>query len=114
MTLDPHAAIMETFENIYLDLSKESGRCRFAESGLGWKPTAGGDTFTLDNAEIVSAHWSRAVKGQEVKILSRSHGVIQLDGFSSDDFDRISKALKYWFGVTLEHKEHALRGWNWG
>lgn len=105
---------METFENIFLDLSKQSGRCRFAESGLGWKPSGGGDTFTLDKAEIVSAHWSRAAKGQEVKILSRNHGVIQLDGFVADDFDRISKALKLWFGVTLEQKEHALRGWNWG
>ncbi|KAF2155883.1 SSrecog-domain-containing protein [Myriangium duriaei CBS 260.36] len=105
---------METFENIFLDLSKQSGRCRFAESGLGWKPAGGGDTFTLDKAEIVSAQWSRAAKGQEVKIVSRNHGVIQLDGFVLDDFDRISKALKIWFGVTLEQKEHALRGWNWG
>ena len=30
------------------------------------------------------------------------------------DFDRISKAFKVWYGVNLESKEHALRGWNWG
>jgi len=105
---------METFEDIYLDLSKQAGRCRIAESGLGWKPAGGGDTFTLDKAELISAQWSRAAKGQEVKIISRNNGVIQLDGFNADDFDRISKALKIWFGVTLEQKEHALRGWNWG
>jgi len=30
------------------------------------------------------------------------------------DFDRLSRAFKVWYGVNLEHKEHALRGWNWG
>lgn len=105
---------METFENIYLDLSKESGKCRFAESGMGWKPSAGGDTFTLDKAEIVSAQWSRAAKGQEVRIMSRNNGVIQLDGFQMDDLERVVKAFKLWYGINLEQKEHALRGWNWG
>lgn len=26
----------------------------------------------------------------------------------------MSKAFKIWYGVNLEQKEHALRGWNWG
>ena len=30
------------------------------------------------------------------------------------DFERISKVFKNWYGTNLEHKEHALRGWNWG
>ena len=32
----------------------------------------------------------------------------------SQDFERASKAFKIWYGITLENKEHALRGWNWG
>ena len=32
----------------------------------------------------------------------------------SQDFDRLSKCLKLFFGLNLENKEHALRGWNWG
>ena len=28
--------------------------------------------------------------------------------------DRLSKCLKLFFGLNLENKEHALRGWNWG
>lgn len=74
----------ESFENIYLDLSKQQGKCRFADSGLGWKPSGGGDTFTLDKSEIVNAQWSRAARGHEVKIASRNQGVIQLDGFHQD------------------------------
>lgn len=71
----------ESFDNIYLDLSKEPGRCRFAETGFGWKPSGGGDTFTLDHNNIGGAQWSRAAKGYEVKILLRNSGVVQLDGF---------------------------------
>lgn len=26
----------------------------------------------------------------------------------------MSKGFKLWYGLTLENKEHALRGWNWG
>ena len=75
---------MESFERIYLDLSKQAGKCRIAETGLGWKPSGGGDTFTLDASNIASAQWSRAAKGYELKILSRNSGVIQLDGFDQE------------------------------
>ncbi|EFE36900.1 uncharacterized protein ARB_04427 [Trichophyton benhamiae CBS 112371] len=96
-----------------------SGKCKLAESGMGWKPSGGGDTFTLDKSNIGAAEWSRAAKGYELKIVSRTCGVIQLDGFEQDeaapqDFDRASKAFKIWYGVNLTNREHALRGWNWG
>ena len=71
---------METFENIHLDLSTQAGKCRIAESGLGWK-APGSSTFTLDNSNLGGAQWSRAARGYELKILSRSSGIIQLDGF---------------------------------
>jgi structure-specific recognition protein 1 len=106
---------MESFENIHLDLSKQSGRCRLAESGLGWK--AGGSSaepFTLSGDQLLSAQWSRAAKGHELKIITKEQSVIQLDGFVADDFERVSKAFKIWYGINLENKEHALRGWNWG
>jgi structure-specific recognition protein 1 len=98
-----------------LDLSKESGKCRFAETGFGWKPASGGDTFTLDHSNIASAQWSRAAKGYEIKILQRANsGIIQLDGFQQEDYDRLAKVFKNWYSTVLENKEHALRGWNWG
>ena len=74
----------ESFDNIYLDLSKQSGKCKLAETGLGWRPAGGGDTFTLDSSNIGAAQWSKAAKGFELKILSRSSGVIQLDGFDQE------------------------------
>lgn len=73
----------ESFDDIYLDLSKQPGKCRLAESGLGWKPS-GGQSFTIDKADFQSAHWSRAARGYELKIYSRTHGVVQLDGFKPD------------------------------
>ncbi|QSS61750.1 FACT complex subunit pob3 [Histoplasma capsulatum] len=40
----------ESFENIYLDLSKHPGKCKLAESGLGWRPSGGGDTILNERA----------------------------------------------------------------
>ena len=75
---------MESFENVHLDLSEKPGKCRIAESGLGWKPSGGGDTFTLDGSNVASAGWSRAAKGYELKILTRSSDVYFLDGFTAE------------------------------
>jgi structure-specific recognition protein 1 len=74
----------ETFENIHLDLSKSYGKCRFADAGLAWKAAGEKDTWTLDKDQLINAHWSRASRGYELKIFSRSAGVIQLDGFLSE------------------------------
>lgn len=74
----------ESFDYIHLDLSKQPGKCKLAESGLGWRPSGGGDTFTLDSSNIGAAYWSRASKGYELRILSRSSGVVQLDGFDQE------------------------------
>jgi structure-specific recognition protein 1 len=104
----------ESFDNIHLDLSKQSGKCRLAESGLGWKPSGATEPFTLDSSQLLSAQWSRAARGYEIKIITKEQSVIQLDGFDKGDFDRASKAFKIWYGINLENKEHALRGWNWG
>ncbi|CAI4211454.1 unnamed protein product [Parascedosporium putredinis] len=105
---------IESFDKIYLDLSKEDGKCRFAKDGFGWKPSGGGDTFTLDGTQIGSAQWSRAARGYELKILDRTSRVIQLDGFQHDDHERLAKIFKNWYSANLENKERALRGWNWG
>jgi len=74
----------ENFDGIYFDLSKLSGKARFAESGLGWKPSGGGETFTLDSNNIVQAQWSRALRGFEVKIYTRKAEIHQLDGFQQE------------------------------
>ncbi|MBE3043384.1 hypothetical protein IMZ48_12600, partial [Candidatus Bathyarchaeota archaeon] len=104
----------ESFDNIYLDLSRHDGKCRFAKDGFGWKPSHGGDTFTLDGAQIGHAQWSRAARGYELKILDRNSRVIHLHGFQQDDHERLAKLFKSWYTTNLESREHSLRGWNWG
>ncbi|POS78293.1 FACT complex subunit pob-3 [Diaporthe helianthi] len=108
------ADLRESFDNIYLDLSKESGKCRFSEAGLGWKPAGGGDAVTLESSNIAGAHWSRASKGYEVKILQRNSEVMQLDGFQQEDHERLNRIFKNWYAHALDTKDHSLRGWNWG
>lgn len=51
---------------------------------MGWKPSGGGDTFTMDKSNIGGAQWSRAARGYELKILSRTADVVQLDGFEQE------------------------------
>jgi structure-specific recognition protein 1 len=98
-----------------MDFSKVPGRCRFADSGLGWKAT-GGETFTLGNELMQHAYWNKAARGHELKIYSKDkkQPVVQFDGFAEDDYDRISKIFKNWYHVPFDRSEHSLRGWNWG
>lgn len=110
------------YENIYLDQSRAPGRIRMAESGLGWKASdkaQGGsakvsEPFLLPSDELVGAYWSRASRGYEMRVQTKNKGVVQFDGFDSEDFNSLKNALKNNFGVTLETREHSLRGWNWG
>lgn len=76
-------SMYESFDNISLDLSKE-GKIRFAEHGLGWKPSDGGEAVTLDVSNMGGANWSRAAKGYQVKIMQRNSGITQLDGFQQE------------------------------
>jgi structure-specific recognition protein 1 len=97
-----------------MDFSKAPGRCRFADSGLGWKPAGGGDTFTLTQEQMLHAFWNRAARGYEVKIYRKDAPVVQFDGFQEDDYDRIQKIFKNWYAIPFDRQEHSLRGWNWG
>ena len=75
---------METFQNIYYDLSKATGRLRIADSGMGWKGHQSDSPLTLESGSLKSAHWSRGARGYELKIFSRSQGVILMDGFAEE------------------------------
>lgn len=77
---------VEEFNGIYLDLSKQPGKVKFAEAGLAWRPTGGGggENFALDGQQFTQCQWSRGARGHEVKILLRDSGLIQLDGFEAE------------------------------
>ncbi|KAG7697084.1 hypothetical protein KL930_002466 [Ogataea haglerorum] len=108
------------YEKIYLNQSKQAGRMRIADSGLGWKAqTAPGSTvkstpFLLPSDEISSAHWSRGSRGWELRIDTKNKGVVMLDGFDQQDLNGLKNELQRNFGIQLEVREHSLRGWNWG
>lgn len=105
------------FDRIYLDQSKASGRMRIAELGLGWKASGGDATaapFLLPQQQLSSVTWLRALRGYELRIHTKSQGVVLLDGFDADDFASLKLEIQRNFNLVLEHREHALRGWNWG
>lgn len=110
------------FDRIFMNQSKFGGRFRIADSGLGWKvSTSGGSAsaqnkapFLLPATELSTVQWSRGCRGFELKINTKNQGVIQLEGFSEDDFNIIKGDFHRRFSIQVEHKEHSLRGWNWG
>lgn len=107
------------FEKIYLNQSRVNGRMRLADSGLGWKASTTGDStsnapFLLPSEEILATHWSRGSRGYELRVQTKNQGVVRLDGFDAEDFAKMKQELQRNFHLTLEHKEHSLRGWNWG
>ncbi|SCU98686.1 LADA_0H14730g1_1 [Lachancea dasiensis] len=110
------------FERIYLNQSRSNGRFRIADSGLGWKISSSGGSaagqqkapLLLPATELASVQWSRGCRGHELKINTKNQGVVQLDGFSQEDFNLIKNDFKRRFNVQVEQREHSLRGWNWG
>lgn len=106
------------FEKIHLNQSKLNGRMRIADSGLGWKASAlEGQTnnpFLLPAEEILALAWSRGSRGYELRVQTKNQGVVMLDGFDQEDFAKLKQELQRNFQLALEHKEHSLRGWNWG
>ncbi|ODQ65587.1 SSrecog-domain-containing protein [Nadsonia fulvescens var. elongata DSM 6958] len=112
------------FEHIYFNQSRVSGKFRLADTGLGWKATeksAGGsasatpsEPFLLASSELSSAYWSRAARGYELRFQTKNKGVIKLDGFDLQDFNELKNVLKHNYNVTLESREHSVKGWNWG
>lgn len=107
------------FERIYLNSSKAAGRFRIAQSGLGWKATVTGgsaksEPFLLPSEEVSSSQWSRGSRGYELRVQTKNQGVVRLDGFDVEDFNQLKNELQSLFNVQLDHKDHSLRGWNWG
>lgn len=106
------------FEKIYLNQSRLNGRMRIADSGLGWKAAsvngAASAPFLLPLEEILAAQWSRGSRGYELRVQTKNQGVVMLDGFDGEDFAKMKQELQRNFHLTLEHREHSLRGWNWG
>lgn len=106
------------FEKIYLNESKLDGRMRIADSGLGWKVSSTSGLvkapFLLPAEEILTGLWSRGSRGYELRVQTKNQGIIRLDGFDGEDFSKMKQEMQRNFHLTLEHREHSLRGWNWG
>lgn len=111
------------YDAIYFNQSRLYGQVRMSESGLGWKATEklqGGsaanvsEPFLLPANELLSAQWSRGAKGYMLRIQTKTNSTVQLDGFDAESFNSLKNALSNTLDLNLEHREHSMRGWNWG
>jgi structure-specific recognition protein 1 len=105
------------FDDVFLNLSKHRGRLRLHPSGLGWKSSSAAtasDPFTVPASDIRRAIWTHAARGYALRIILRNGSNIVLDGFDEAVQDRVFASMKEHFNVSVENREHSLRGWNWG
>lgn len=104
------------FDDVYLNFSKHRGRLRLHTSGLGWKSSSAtsSEPYTVPASDIRRAIWSHAARGYSLKIVLRNGNIINIDGFEESQADRVAASMKDHFNVTVEHREHSLKGWNWG
>jgi structure-specific recognition protein 1 len=104
------------FDDVYLNLSKHRGRLRLHTAGLGWKSSssAPAEPYTVPASDIRRAIWSHASRGYSLKIILRNSNSIIIDGFDESQQERVAASMKEHFNVTVENREHSLRGWNWG
>ncbi len=104
----------ESFDNVYLDLSKDNGnagspRAVWDGSPLGVatpSPSTRATSALRNGAGPPRATRSRSSR----ETLPSSSSTV----FSRKDYERLVKIFKSWYNINLEVKEHALRGWNWG
>ncbi|RDW34883.1 FACT complex subunit POB3 [Yarrowia lipolytica] len=113
------------FDGIYLNQSKAQGRLRMVETGLGWKAvqktSMGGsketkkdEPFLLGKEELLAAFWSRGSRGFEMKIQTKNRGAANFDGFEQDNLEELKNVMKRNYGISVEQREHSVKGWNWG
>ncbi|TIB84658.1 SSrecog-domain-containing protein [Wallemia mellicola] len=105
------------FDKIFHELNPTPGILRLQQGGLGWKSADNLVTIAAD--DISYMQWmstiNRVARNFQLKIGLKSEKERQtFDGLVRDDYERLSKTVKEFYGVTLETREISFRGWNWG
>ncbi|KAF9255639.1 SSrecog-domain-containing protein [Marasmius fiardii PR-910] len=105
------------FDRIYHGLSPEVGKFRVAQSGMAWKGSESEGITSMAAADIKWAQWIRVARNFQLRVGLKSGNEQRretFDGFMREDHDKIASLLKNHFSVTLETREIAYKGWNWG
>ncbi|KAJ3219676.1 FACT complex subunit [Dinochytrium kinnereticum] len=107
----------KTFDNIYLagkNGPQSIGKLKLADPGIGFQEAETKNLLTIPRAQIRKATWLRCSRDFELKIELDNGTIHKFDGFQRDSYDIVASQIKSSYGVTLEHRDLALRGYNWG
>ncbi|KAF5360634.1 hypothetical protein D9756_004991 [Leucocoprinus leucothites] len=102
------------FDHIYHGFQPDAGKFRIATSGMAWKGQDSDGVIAMPSADIKWAQWIRVARNFQLRVGMRDHRKEKFDGFMREDHDKLAKLLKDHFGITLESREVAFKGWNWG
>ncbi|TIA71594.1 hypothetical protein E3P77_02172 [Wallemia ichthyophaga] len=111
--LQPSSKCIKSFEKIYHNLDPIPGILRLQQGGLGWKSQ--NNLVTISAEDISHMQWMRVARNFQLKIGFKSDRHREVfDGLVRDDFERLSKTVKEFYGVSIETREISFKGWNWG
>ncbi|BEI91597.1 uncharacterized protein CcaverHIS019_0404170 [Cutaneotrichosporon cavernicola] len=107
-----------TFDNIFMGESSDLGKLRFNSAGFGWKSlkNESNTPTTFNGSDVRGAQWLRVARQFQLRLSMRTpdRSRVTFDGFRRDDFEKVKRTLNEYFGVTVDHRDVALKGWNWG
>ncbi|KAI9342529.1 hypothetical protein BDR26DRAFT_801828 [Obelidium mucronatum] len=90
------------------------GKFKLAEAGIGFQEVVSKKVVTMRGQDIRRSVWQRCAKDFELRIELANGTVHKFDGFSRDSFDAVAESLRHHYGIELEARDTALRGYNWG
>ncbi|CAK9786975.1 SSrecog-domain-containing protein [Cutaneotrichosporon oleaginosum] len=107
-----------TFDNIFMGESSDLGKLRFNSAGFGWKSfkDESNTPSTFNGSDVRGAQWLRVARQFQLRLSMRTPDRPRLtfEGFRRDDFEKVKRTLSEYFGVTVDHRDVSLKGWNWG
>ncbi|KAJ3099368.1 FACT complex subunit [Phlyctochytrium planicorne] len=89
------------------------GKLKLAEPGIGFQDAETKTLLPIPAGQIRKASWYRCSRDFELRVELDNGIVHKFDGFQRDSFEVVEEYMRL-YGITLEEKDLALRGYNWG
>ncbi|KAI8393746.1 uncharacterized protein BYT42DRAFT_552134 [Radiomyces spectabilis] len=101
------------FNGIHYGVHSDKGRFRLTPTAIGWKASDKSQVVVAAD-DLKKLSWIRVARGYGLRIVLKDNTIMKFDGFESEFFEDLSKAVKQFYSLQLEAKELSVKGWNWG
>lgn len=96
---------MATYQNIFLDGAGSAGSATFGSKGIELRDQTSQLRKTIESGQVLKSFViSYGNKGQ-LQIILKDGKSMQLDGFSSEDLDKVKQQLESQYSISCEKSE---------